>query len=422
MPPKGRLLYENRCLVTLRVAFEGENVFFRAQCKAQMKKIVYVVTIKMDSQSTILETHCECAAGSGVEAHCKHIFTTLHGIEDMSQTKSIIMHKVCTQEIMSFKRPKKPYYESPMQSHHLPNKRRKISDTVLYNPLDESSIMDNYEDYVRNLTVAVASKVQHKIPFLQTVKPANPYAIVADHDYCISNHEDRLLESLLLKNVTLQQVEDVKNATCQQSGSKEWHQQRSVRITSSIFHAVCHSKEGTRKILAQNILCPKKFTSRATTHGKVHEAVALQKYERFLSAKIDRCGLCISETHPFLAASPDGLLQNETVIEVKCPFVPRRCPITPNTVPYLYYSNNELKLKPKHNYYTQIQGQMFCTNRKYGNLVVYTFVDMAVIYVERDEEFITDMVCKLTSFYENHLRPAVLDKHLYKNYDSIIKK
>lgn len=70
--PKGQLLYECRSLVTLRVAFVGDHAYFHAQCKAQVKKLLYIVLIKMDKSGMIDESHCECAAGSGLEAHCKH--------------------------------------------------------------------------------------------------------------------------------------------------------------------------------------------------------------------------------------------------------------------------------------------------------------------------------------------------------------
>lgn len=367
----------------------------------------------------IEESHCECAAGSGLEAHCKHVFTALCGIEDMVRTKTIILHKVCTEEIMIFKKPKKMFYGSPMQSHDLPSKRRRLSN-ILYCPIKEEDIMENYEDYVKNLAIGFAT-TGSKMPYLQVIKPANPYSIEMDHDYMEKSAKDLLLENLLLKNINQEQVEDVKVKTALQDASKDWHLIRSVRITASNFHAVCHSRGNTRQALANNILFPRKFSTRATTHGKVHEPVALQKYETFLSAKIDRCGLCISFTHPFLAASPDGILQNETVVEVKCPFVSRHCAITPNTVPYLYECDGDLKLKKKHNYYTQIQGQLFCTNRKYCNLVIYTFVDMKVIFIERDEDFINEMVLNLTSFYEEYLQPAIYNKYLYKYYDSVIK-
>ncbi|KAJ2939037.1 hypothetical protein O0L34_g19017 [Tuta absoluta] len=212
VPPKGRLLYESRSLVTLRVATEGNHFYFHAQCKAQMKKLLYIVILKMEHSGMIEESHCECAAGSGLEAHCKHIFTVLHGIEDLVRTKSIIMFQVCTEKLMTFKQPRKVFYDSPMQSHKLPSKEKK-SVNVLYSPLKEVDIIDDYESYLKNLAIGLASTTGSKMPYLQLIKPANPYAMEVDHSYTEKSAQDLLLENLLLKNITEQKANDVQYNT-----------------------------------------------------------------------------------------------------------------------------------------------------------------------------------------------------------------
>ena len=71
----------------------------------------------------------------------------------------------------------------------------------------------------------------------------------------------------------------------------------------------------------------------------------------------------------FLAASPDGLVGTEAVVEVKCPLAcettrldwlahhdPSFC-LQPDLV------TGGLRLKRSHDYYYQIQGQMHITNR-----------------------------------------------------------
>lgn len=89
------------------------------------------------------------------------------------RTKTIIMHKVCTEELMAFKKPKKVFYASPMRSHDLPSKRRKLGN-ILYCPINEPDIMENYEEYVRNLAIGFSSTSGSKMPYLQVIKPANP--------------------------------------------------------------------------------------------------------------------------------------------------------------------------------------------------------------------------------------------------------
>lgn len=127
-----------------------------------------------------------------------------------------------------------------------------------------------------------------------------------------------------------------------------------------------HSKSDTRKHLSEKIMNPKSFTSRATTHGQVQEPVAIENYCVMNDLAVQPCGLFISDSHPFLGATPDGLLGEETIIKVKCPYTARNSKITNFTVPYLEVIDNNYVLK-KNPYYYQIQGQLFCTIR---NIVI----------------------------------------------------
>ena len=153
-------------------------------------------------------------------------------------------------------------------------------------------------------------------------------------------------------------------------------------------------------------------------HGRRFEAVAIEKYDEFAGVETSDCGLFVSIAHPMLAASPDGVVDNETLVEVKCPYTSRDRPITHVTVPYLKLMDGCLNLDTSHNYYYQIQGQLYCTGRTVCDLVVYTVSDMKVIRIARDDVFINAMVAKLLTFYTSFFRSAVLDSHLFHNYYS----
>ncbi len=65
-----------------------------------------------------------------------------------------------------------------------------------------------------------------------------------------------------------------------------------------------------------------------------------------------------------LAASPDGFVGEEIVLEVKCPFSAKNKKITATTVPsFLLERDEELQLKLGHNYYYHIQGHLLCTGK-----------------------------------------------------------
>ncbi|KAJ8726081.1 hypothetical protein PYW07_000779 [Mythimna separata] len=92
--PKGKAMYEARCLLTARYCtIEGGKTYIQGQCKAQMKKVVYIVNVLLSNEGYIEQCHCECAAGSGIEAHCKHVSVLLCAVENMVRSKTIILHQ-----------------------------------------------------------------------------------------------------------------------------------------------------------------------------------------------------------------------------------------------------------------------------------------------------------------------------------------
>ena len=81
--------------------------------------------------------------------------------------------------------------------------------------------------------------------------------------------------------------------------------------------------------------------------------------------------------YPFIGASPDGIL-DEYVIEIKCPMILKDT--DPDDLSNLSASQKSnfcchktdegLKLKKNHPYYSQIQCQMFVTGFKKGLFVI----------------------------------------------------
>ena len=52
------------------------------------------------------EAQCECGAGQGPSAHCKHVGAMLFGMIYFSQTKQLIIEQTCTQTLQAFNRVK----------------------------------------------------------------------------------------------------------------------------------------------------------------------------------------------------------------------------------------------------------------------------------------------------------------------------
>ena len=99
------------------------------------------------------------------------------------------------------------------------------------------------------------------------------------------------------------------------------------------------------------------------------------------------------------------------MIEVKCPYAARDKPINACTVPYLKLEDGNLKLDKKHDYYYQVQGQLFCTGLETCNFCVYTLKDFITFEVKKDNKFIEDMLEKLSQFYKVYFENAILERH-----------
>lgn len=157
-------------------------------------------------------------------------------------------------------------------------------------------------------------------------------------------------------------------------------------------------------------------------HGRRHEQVALTKYVEDTGNAVNLSGLVVSLDFPFLAASPDGKVTRDLLVEVKCPYVSRDKAVSADTVPYLRTDESgNIFLNQTHDYFYQIQGQLLCTGASECTLIIChadkkEVNDIKYVSVFRNNEFIFGMVNKLKDFYKDYFEPALLDKLLYKPY------
>jgi hypothetical protein len=122
----------------------------------------------------------------------------------------------------------------------------------------------------------------------------------------------------------------------------------------------------------------------AVKWGIQHEDECRQAYSshqthQHINFKIELSGFAINSQHPFLGATPDGIIScdgcGKGALEIKCPFKHRQNCATDND----FCLDSSLHLKHKHRYYTQIQLQMFLTKSQYCDFVVYTKQSMVIV-------------------------------------------
>jgi hypothetical protein len=206
--------------------------------------------------------------------------------------------------------------------------------------------------------------------------------------------------------------------TRDQSNNELWREERRIRLTASIFGKVCNRKlhSNSAPVVSELLYhfpknCP------ATRYGKDKEQEARSQLSQQLGKPIEPCGFFVDEHLPFLGATPDGLIGDDGLVEIKCPYAGKD--LSPEDVinqkvgevgKMFTKRSNSLLVKNRHKYHYQVQGQLHITKRNFCIFVLWTPLGMKTFTINRDDNFWRDeMETKLTTFYMNCLLPELVD-------------
>lgn len=148
-------------------------------------------------------------------------------------------------------------------------------------------------------------------------KEYGPLAIEPDvEEHALTEKMNEVIKTL---NDESKRAGQIERQTVGQHNNRLWKEKRLNRITASAFgqvvkrldHTPCHN-------LVKSILYSRELNSENIIFGRLNEKKAITKYEAATGLKVEECGLFVSTVYPFLGASPDGLVGEEGLIEVKC--------------------------------------------------------------------------------------------------------
>lgn len=378
------------------------------------KSVTYDVDIQLGREGNIIACQCDCTAGMGPGAHCKHVRTMLYGLLDFKTTSAIIVELSCTDRLQSFHQPKKLHSGSPVKSQDL----GLVNDHVLFDPvMTDDETDEQFTTRVRNLSINHALKRREHMPLLQTYGPANSVAMDTDHDYLELRQSDLFLQREFITKITEDEVAEIERLTRGQNKNPAWQVERTKRIQSSNFGKICKAtaKRDMDKLASSLMEITNLNHIRSIRHGIDNEDSAIKQYQTITGNNVTRAGIIVDTERPYLGTSVDGIFDDK-LIEVKCPYVSRFKEINPTSVPYLRETPEGLELHKNHDYYYQIQGQLHITKKAECHLVVYTLADMKILNVFPDEDFKRSMLEKLDMFFINHFRPVYLRKLYFNDY------
>lgn len=214
--------------------------------------------------------------------------------------------------------------------------------------------------------------------------------------------------------------EAIERNTILQRDSSEWLEIRKNLITASNFGPVC-KRQVTKDTapLVKNKLYKSNISHVASiAHGIENEQQALQKIQEQENVSIEPCGLFIDKENPFLGATPDGLIGNDTLVEVKCPFsaskIGLRKAIEENKIQILKYDKNTrtTTINKNSNWFFQVQGQLHVTGRQQCLFGIWAGENepVHIEIIKKDDGFWkSKMESKLSLFYHKCLLPEIIN-------------
>ncbi len=218
--------------------------------------------------------------------------------------------------------------------------------------------------------------------------------------------------------VTGEEARNIEEATRGQSTCDEWMKERRKRLTASNVGSVAKMRKTTKRSKKVQTLLYSTFRgNKATQYGADNEDKVRQQYVADLVAdgnnlELRECGIFISKSTPWLAASPDGVIYDRSnntsvvgLLEIKCPYSARDISIdeAAKTSSFCLADNDMHKLKHRHDYYYQVQCQLYCVDCEWCDFVVKTGKDIHTQRIYRDRKWWEQEMGKLEQFYFDSL-------------------
>jgi putative phage-type endonuclease len=180
-----------------------------------------------------------------------------------------------------------------------------------------------------------------------------------------------------------------------------WFEARIGKVTASrVADVLAKTKSGysaSRDNYMAQLVCERLtkqkaegFTNAAMQHGTETEPLARLSYEVSQNVLVDEVGFIPHPTIEMSGASPDGLVNDDGLIEIKCP----------NTATHI---ETLLSETVPTKYYTQMQFQLACTGREWCDFVSFDNrlppeLQLFVKRVPRDDTYIKLMEAEIVQF------------------------
>jgi hypothetical protein len=363
------------------------------------------VWIVLNENGESLGAWCTCTAGYGKT--CNHIVAVLYKAEECFS--SFLASPSCTDVASAYNSTHRQI--EPMKICEMDFRRDRLEGGGA-TPEERLSSREKKNAFDPRMAKHQRISPEEICDFLVALKPISPNAVLftaVKGQLCektklpttLTNLGEKMaqdevidprqfVESAMLSRA---EIDAVEVATREQHTSSVWTDQRRGRVTASNVHDVIakiNAKiNAKREYVSISPVVEKIITGGinldhvpAVKWGVSNEPHALEYcqslFQDHTDGKVRKCGLFIHEQLPYLAASPDGLLEcnccGKVPIEIKCPYSLRDIVEEGqlSEASFLESNHGRFSLKENHKYFAQVQCQIAVLKSQFAFFVVWT--------------------------------------------------
>jgi putative phage-type endonuclease len=189
-----------------------------------------------------------------------------------------------------------------------------------------------------------------------------------------------------------------------EQGSEEWLKIRLGKVTASgVADVLAKTKTGVSasrgnyliKLAIQRVtgFVEESYNNDAMQWGKDHEFQAREAYSVTSNNFVDQVAFIDHPSIQWFGASPDGLVNDDGLVEIKCPYS--------SAIHWSYIKDDG----PPNKYYIQMQAQMACTGRSWCDFVSYDprMPERSQLYIKRvmrEDDYIAEMEAEVKKFLD----------------------
>eukprot|EP00112_Aurelia_sp_Birch-Aquarium-sp1_P007230 Seg1787.7 transcript_id=Seg1787.7/GoldUCD/mRNA.D3Y31 product="hypothetical protein" protein_id=Seg1787.7/GoldUCD/D3Y31 len=252
-----------------------------------------------------------------------------------------------------------------------------------------------------------------------------------DEKYLVYQYHD-LIKACSDIHVTIsgEDAKQIELDTRSQAKGSAFFQHRAGRIGASMSKSASHTDPSQpSQSLIKSICYPEifKFTNAATEYGCQHEESAIKLFEidmkkKHVNYKAIRCGMFINKHSPFIHATPNFLSSCDCCRigcgEVKCPYCIDGIDIdgySEKPISCLVRDlDGKVILKRNHQYFYQVQQQMFTTELPFYDFVVFGLAAPQYVFLHEriapDQDHCDRVLPRLSQFWQYCVLPEILGR------------